>query len=101
VRLLAHFSCDSRDTGVICPETIRFVLGRGNRDLAHAVEEMKESNREILLRNEKVYTGVIVRLEELSEESRASTEQTRSNTEETKAQTKALLKLIDRFDEKT
>lgn len=70
------------------------MFGRGNRELARAVEETREFNREILLRNEKVYTGVIVRLEELSEESRSS-------TEETKAQTKALLKLIDRFDEKT
>ncbi len=57
-------------------------------------EKTREFEREILLRNEKVYTGVIVRLEELGEE-------TRSNTEETRAQTKALLKLIDRLDEKT
>jgi uncharacterized protein with HEPN domain len=77
------------------------VFGRGNSDLARAVEETQEFNREILLRNEKVYTGVIVRLEELGEETRANTEQTRSNTEETKAQTQALLKLIDRLDEKT
>jgi hypothetical protein len=48
-------------------------------------EEFHEFNREILLRNEKVYTDVLRRME-------------RSNTEETRAQTKALLKLIDRFD---
>lgn len=55
-------------------------------------EETREYNREILLRNEKVYTGVIARLEELGEE-------TRANIEETRAQTQALLRLIDRFDE--
>jgi hypothetical protein len=59
-----------------------------------AIEETREFNREILLRNEKVYTGVIVRLEELNEE-------TRSNTAETRAQTRALMQLIDRFEEKS
>ena len=54
-------------------------------------EEMREFNREILLRNEKVYSNVIVRLEEMGRD-------LRSNTEETKAQTQALLRLIDRFD---
>jgi hypothetical protein len=55
------------------------------------VEEFAEFNREILLRNEKVYTGVIRRLEELGEE-------TRSNVEETRAQTQALLRVINRLD---
>lgn len=76
------------------------MLGRGTR-LDRALEETREFNREILLRNEKVYTGVIVRLEELGEETRANTEQIRSNTEETRAQTQALLKVIDQLDEKT
>lgn len=62
-------------------------------------EETREFNREILLRNEKVYTGVLVRLEEMGEEIRASTAQIKSNTEETRAQTQALLKLLDRFGE--
>jgi hypothetical protein len=55
-------------------------------------EETREFNREILLRNEKVYTSMIVQLEE-------NTEQTRASIEETRAQTQALLRLIDRFDE--
>lgn len=62
-------------------------------------EETREYNKEILLRNEKVYKGVIVRLEELNEETRASVRQIKSNTEETRAQTQALLRLIDRMDE--
>jgi len=45
-----------------------------------------------LLRNEKVYTSVIARLEK-------NTAQIESSIQEARAQTKALLKLIDRFDE--
>lgn len=59
--------------------------------LGAAVEEFREFNREILLRNEKVYTGVIARLEEMGEE-------IRSNTEETRAQTRALMRVLDRLD---
>jgi hypothetical protein len=55
-------------------------------------EETREYGREALLRNEKVYKAVIVRLDE-------GTAQIRSNTEETRAQTQALLRLIDRMDE--
>ena len=62
-------------------------------------EETREYSREILLRNEKVYTSVLARLEEMGEEIRKSTAQIKSNTEETRAQTQALLGLIDRFDE--
>jgi hypothetical protein len=47
-------------------------------------EEMREFNREILLRNEKVYTAMIAQLEE--------------NTEQTRANTKAVLSLLDRFN---
>jgi hypothetical protein len=47
-------------------------------------EEMREFNREILLRNEKVYTAMIVQLEE--------------NTEQIRANTKAVLSLLDRFN---
>jgi len=79
------------------------VLGRESlkQVIREESEKTREFEREILLRNEKVYTGVIVRLEELGEETRSNIEQTRSNTEETRAQTQALLKLIDRLDEKT
>ncbi|MGC1165191.1 MAG: hypothetical protein WA862_03705 [Solirubrobacterales bacterium] len=47
-------------------------------------EETREFNREILLRNEKVYTAVIAQLEE--------------NTEQIRANTKAVLSLLDRFN---
>jgi uncharacterized protein (DUF3084 family) len=63
------------------------------------VEETREFNREILLRNEKVYTTVLARLEKMGEEIQASTAQIKSNTEETRAQTQALLRLLDRFGE--
>jgi vacuolar-type H+-ATPase subunit I/STV1 len=55
-------------------------------------EETREYNREILLRNEKVYTSVIARLEK-------NTAKIDSSIEETRAQTQALLRLIDRFDQ--
>jgi len=55
-------------------------------------EETREYNREILLRNEKVYTSVIAQLEE-------NTAKVHSSTEETRAQTQALLRLIDRMDQ--
>ena len=65
---------------------------RRDEEFKSLVEETREYNREILLRNEKVYTSVIARLEK-------NTAQIESNIQETRAQTKALLKLIDRFDE--
>lgn len=47
-------------------------------------EETREFNREILLRNEKVYTRVIVQMEE--------------NTEQIRANTQAVLSMLDRFN---
>jgi len=47
-------------------------------------EETREFNREILLRNEKVYTSMIAQLEE--------------NTAQTRANTKAVLSMLDRFN---
>ena len=67
--------------------------------LDQLVEETREYNREILLRNEKVYTSVLARLDEMGKEIRESTAQIRSNTEESRAQTQVLLRLLDRFDE--
>lgn len=78
------------------------MFGRRGNSLQELIAEMREEserqwektrefNREILLRNEKVYTSAIAQLEE-------NTAQIRSNTEETRAQTQALLRLIDRFD---
>ena len=56
------------------------------------LEETREFNREILLRNEKVYTSVLARLEKLGEEMEEGRLQIRANTE-------AVLRLLDRFDE--
>lgn len=67
--------------------------------LDRLVEETREYNREILLRNEKVYTSVLARLEEMGKEIRSNTEKTRAQTGETRAQTQALFKLIDRLDD--
>ena len=47
-------------------------------------EESREFNREILLRNEKVYTSMIVQMEE--------------NTEQIRANTQAVLSMLDRFN---
>jgi hypothetical protein len=58
---------------------------RREEESKRRAEETREFNREILLRNEKVYTSVIAQLEE-------STEQTRANT-------KAVLSLLDRFND--
>jgi uncharacterized protein with HEPN domain len=54
-------------------------------------EETREFNREILLRNEKVYTSVIAQMERLGEEIEEGRKQIRANTE-------AVLRLLDRFD---
>ena len=84
--------------------TIRFVFGRESlRDLVRNLheenlryqekseeryerlqEETREFNREILLRNEKVYTRVLAELEEGRRQIQANTE--------------AVLRLLDRFD---
>ena len=57
-----------------------------------ALEETRQFNREILLRNEKVYTAVIADMERLGREMEEGRKQIRANTE-------AVLRLLDRFDE--
>ncbi len=56
---------------------------RREEEFKRLAEETREYNRELLLRNEKVYTSVIAQLEE--------------NTEQTRANTEAVLRLLDRF----
>lgn len=92
-----------RTTRAQVPATIRFVFGRGlkryleKRDEEFKAwtqereekfnelrEETRDFNREILLRNEKVYTRVIVQMEE--------------NTEQIRANTQAVLSMLDRFN---
>lgn len=63
------------------------------------VDGLREFNREILLRNEKVYTDVLAQLHELTEQTREDTRQLRENTAETRAQREAVLRLLDRFGE--
>jgi hypothetical protein len=65
-------------------ETLRFREASEER-YRQLVEETREFNREILLRNEKVYTKLIAEIEEGREQIRANT--------------KAVLRLLDRFDE--
>jgi vacuolar-type H+-ATPase subunit I/STV1 len=65
---------------------------RREERLERLEEETREFNREILLRNEKVYTSVLARLEEMGKE-------IQENTERTRAGTQAILRLLDRFDE--
>jgi hypothetical protein len=55
-------------------------------------EEMREFNREILLRNEKVYTAVIVEMEE-------GRKQLAEGTKQIQANTRAVLSVLDRLDE--
>jgi len=55
-----------------------------DEEFRELVEETREFNREILLRNEKVYTRVIVQMEE--------------NTEQIRANTQAVLSMLDRFN---
>ena len=54
-------------------------------------EELREFNREILLRNEKVYTAVIAELNEHTAEIREQRAQIRANT-------RAVLSVLDRLE---
>ena len=72
-------------------ETLRY-QEEGREKYQRLVEETREFNREILLRNEKVYTSVIAKLEKQSKEIAENTARTRAGTE-------AILKLLDRFDD--
>ena len=65
-------------------ETLSFQAASEER-YRQLVEETREFNREILLRNEKVYTKLIAEIEEGREQIRANTQ--------------AVLRLLDRFDE--
>ena len=55
-------------------------------------EEMREFNREILLRNEKVYTALIAEMEE-------GRKQLAEGTRQIQANTRAVLSVLDRLDE--
>ena len=64
-------------------ETMLYLRQR-EEEMRREWEATREFNREILLRNEKVYTSMIVQLEE--------------NTEQTRANTRAVLSMLDRLD---
>jgi hypothetical protein len=55
-----------------------------DEEFRELVEETREFNREILLRNEKVYTSVIAEMEEGRKQIRANTQ--------------AVLSMLDRFN---
>jgi hypothetical protein len=74
-------------------ENSDFLQGIGEENNARwerALEETREFNREILLRNEKVYTRVIAEMEKNGRQIEENTAQTRANTQ-------ALLKTLDRY----
>ncbi len=62
-------------------------------------EEMKEFNREILLRNEKVYTAVIAELEEGRKQLAEGTKQLAEGTKQIQANTRAVLSVLDRLED--
>jgi hypothetical protein len=65
---------------------------RREERLDKLLEETREFNREILLRNEKVYTRVLVELEEGRKQLEEGIKQIRANTQ-------AVLSMLDRFDD--
>ncbi len=73
-------------------ESTREVIRELREDSLRAWEETREFNREILLRNEKVYTSVIAEMEEGRRQMEEGRRQIQANT-------KAILGLLDRFDE--
>jgi hypothetical protein len=73
-------------------ESLRELIRNLHEENQRLAEETREYNREILLRNEKVYTSVIAKLEKQSREIEENTARTRAGTE-------AILKLLDRFDD--
>jgi hypothetical protein len=64
---------------------------RGDYD--HEVAESRLFNRELLIRLEKTYANLGATLERMGD-------QIDHNTEEVKAQTQAILRLVDRFEDK-
>jgi hypothetical protein len=81
-----------RTTRAERPATIRFVFGRDlkryfekrDEEFRELVEETREFNREILLRNEKVYTSAIAEMEE--------------GRKQIQANTQAVLSVLDRLN---
>jgi hypothetical protein len=73
-------------------ESLRELIRNLHEENQMLAEETREYNREILLRNEKVYTSVIAKLEKQSR-------QIEENTARTRAGTEAILKLLGRFDD--
>jgi len=68
-------------------EDMREEQRRRDEEFRRRDEEMREFNREILLRNEKVYKAVIAEVEE--------------GRKQIQANTRALLSVLDRLDEAT
>jgi hypothetical protein len=80
-------------------ETLKeFMRGEQEKTL-RALEETREFNREILLRNEKVYTSVIADLERMGNRLEAGRREMEEWRKQIRANTEAVLRLLDRFDD--
>lgn len=64
--------------------SLKRYLEKRDEELRELVEETREFNREILLRNEKVYTSVIAEMEE--------------GRKQIQANTQAVLSMLDRLN---
>lgn len=73
-------------------ESLKEFMHSEQEKTLRALEETREFNREILLRNEKVYTSAIAEMEKMGR-------QIEENTARTKAGTQAILRLLGRFDD--
>jgi hypothetical protein len=80
-------------------ETLKeFMRGEQEKTL-RALEETREFNREILLRNEKVYTSVIADLERMGKQLEAGRREMEEWRKQIRANTEAVLRLLARFDD--
>jgi uncharacterized protein (UPF0262 family) len=73
---------------------------REESEKTHALQlqELREFNREILLRNEKVYTAVIAEMGKQGERIEEGTKELREGREQIRANTKAVLRMLDRMN---
>lgn len=90
---------------LICAQHREFTLWLEKRDaefreeFRRRDEEMREFNREILLRNEKVYTAVIAEMEKSTRRLEEGTKQIQEGTRQIQANTRAVLSVLDRLDD--
>ncbi len=71
-------------------ESLRDLIRNQHEEVMRYLDESREFNREILLRNEKVYTAVIAEMEKQGERIERGSAQLEANT-------KAVLSVLDRL----